>query len=78
MKKFVFTVDTTMSYLYETLKTLEVGDIIEYHSDYATLERRIGEVLLDGNIFEIRPILAGTELFTHFGSNHAVVSKKHF
>ena len=76
MGKLIFTEDSPREQ-YEELYKLEVGDIFKIASDYETVMRRIEEHKPSFVVFEVFPITPGTSLYTLYGPDHLVVTKKH-
>lgn len=60
---------------YALLYKLNVGDVVRV-SDYETVMRRVDEYCPKNLKFELTPITPGTDLYTMYGCEHAVVTRK--
>lgn len=76
MHKLIFTEESPKEQYMALFTSLGEGDVFKIQSDYETVMRRIEEYKPKDIIFEVFPINPGTSLFTLYGADHCVVTRK--
>lgn len=77
MKKTLFIDRNSTRKDFEQLYMLNVGDVFKIaEDDFETIAQRIEDYAPENLEFEFYPITPGTKLYTLYGSEHCIVTKK--